>query len=619
MSDRSADDLLTRLLEARSWRAFDVDDAGRLLVGDDAPGSVQLVELAPGEPPRPLTALPGACHGRYLPGERTVVVSHDSDGDERAQLSLLRPDAVSEPVGEDGLRPLVHDPRFIHGLVEVLEGGRVVYSTNRRNGIDFDLVLRVVATGEEAVLYDGGGMIGGVAVSPDGRRVLMTRPGIPALSSQVLLICEGTTIEVTDAAEPAIHAGPQWLPDSSAAVLTTDSGRDHTGIARLDPDLGQLTWLVTDDAHDVSGRLSPDGRRLLVVTDDDGASRLAVHDLSGAHLRDVTVPGVGVADFLTTPRWSPDGGGLALTWTDPATPADVLLVDAATGRSGVAASSRDAVDDLDLVAPTSHGVPTPDGESVPCFVYSPPPGTEPSGSSVVVVHGGPEGQSVRSFSPIVQALVGDGHTVLVPNVRGSVGYGKRWYSLDDVERRLDSVADLAALHDWLPTLGLDPARSALWGGSYGGYMVLAGLAFQPDRWGAGVDIVGISSLVTFLENTSPYRRAHREREYGSLETDREFLERASPLTRIGDVRAPLFVIHGANDPRVPLSEAEQLAEAVRANGVECELVVYEDEGHGLARRVNRLDAYPRALAFLRRALADRPLSVPPPAGRPAAR
>jgi len=238
---------------------------------------------------------------------------------------------------------------------------------------------------------------------------------------------------------------------------------------------------------------------------------------------------------------------------------------------------------------------------------------------VVVVHGGPEGQSVRSFSPTVQALVGDGHTVLVPNVRGSVGYGKRWYSLDDVERRLDSVADLAALHDWLPTLGLDPARSALWGGSYGGYMVLAGLAFQPDRWGAGVDIVGISSLVTFLENTSPYRRAHREREYGSLETDREFLERASPLTRIGDVRAPLFVIHGANDPRVPLSEAEQLAEAVRANGVECELVVYEDEGHGLARRVNRLDAYPRALAFLRRALADRPLSVPPPAGRPAAR
>jgi dipeptidyl aminopeptidase/acylaminoacyl peptidase len=202
----------------------------------------------------------------------------------------------------------------------------------------------------------------------------------------------------------------------------------------------------------------------------------------------------------------------------------------------------------------------------------------------------------------VQALAAQGHTVLVPNVRGSVGYGKRWYSLDDVERRLDSVADLAAIHDFLPSLDLDPARSALWGGSYGGYMVLAGVAFQPERWAAGVDIVGISSLVTFLENTSPYRRAHREREYGSLERNREFLESASPLSRISDVRAPLFVIHGRNDPRVPLSEAEQVAAAVRDNGVEVELVVYDDEGHGLAQRANRLDAYPRAIDFLGRVL-----------------
>ena len=134
--------------------------------------------------------------------------------------------------------------------------------------------------------------------------------------------------------------------------------------------------------------------------------------------------------------------------------------------------------------------------------------------------------------------------------------------------------------------------------------VFGGVSQRPQEQAlrAGVDIVGISSLVTFLENTSPYRRAHREREYGSLERDRDFLERASPLSRVDDIRAPLFVIHGANDPRVPLSEAEQLAAAVRGNDVECELVVYDDEGHGLAKRANRLDAYPRALTFLRRAL-----------------
>ncbi len=175
-------------------------------------------------------------------------------------------------------------------------------------------------------------------------------------------------------------------------------------------------------------------------------------------------------------------------------------------------------------------------------------------------------------------------------------------SLDDLAQRLESVADLADLHAWLPTQGLDPQRAALWGGSYGGYMVLAGLAMQPDRWSARVDIVGISSLVTFLENTSGYRRAYREREYGSLERDRELLERAFPITYLHQIVAPLFVIHGANDPRVSLSEARQIAAALEGKGVPCELRVYDDEGHGLAKRTNKIDAYPAAITFLHRHL-----------------
>ena len=203
----------------------------------------------------------------------------------------------------------------------------------------------------------------------------------------------------------------------------------------------------------------------------------------------------------------------------------------------------------------------------------------------------------------MQPLAGAGHTVLVPNVRGSLGYGKRWYSADDTRRRLDVLDDLAALHDWLAANGLDPSRAALWGGSYGGYLVLAGLAFQPERWAAGVSIVGISSLVTFLENTAAYRRAAREREYGSLETDRDFLVAASPLSRVDSIVAPLLLIHGANDPRVPLSEARQVADALRERGRQCALLAYPDEGHGLAKRANRLDAYPKALDFVTERLA----------------
>jgi dipeptidyl aminopeptidase/acylaminoacyl peptidase len=211
---------------------------------------------------------------------------------------------------------------------------------------------------------------------------------------------------------------------------------------------------------------------------------------------------------------------------------------------------------------------------------------------------------VPSFNPLIQYFVARGFAVAAPNVRGSTGYGKRFHHLDDVRKRLDSVADLGALHDWLATLpGVDATKAAVMGGSYGGYMVLAGLAFQPERWAAGVDVVGISSLVTFLENTSPWRRKFREREYGSLEHDREFLESASPINRVDDMRAPLLIIHGANDPRVPLSEAEQIHKILSEKGVRCDLLVYEDEGHGLAKLKNRLDAYPKAADFLEDVLA----------------
>jgi len=339
---------------------------------------------------------------------------------------------------------------------------------------------------------------------------------------------------------------------------------------------------------------------LLVERNNEGWSELTLHAAStGKRLREVPLPNPGVVTFpYPDPRFSPDGATVAMSLSAPGVPGDVLLLDVASGQTRSLASSS-AVHGA--ATPQVHRVAAADGEQIPCFSYS--PAAAGNGSSVTLVHGGPEEQSRPTFNPIIAALTAAGHTVLVPNVRGSAGYGKRWVSLDDVRLRLDSVSDLAAVHDWLPTLGCDPARAALWGGSYGGYMVLAGCAFQPERWAAGVDIVGMSSLVTFLENTSPYRRAAREREYGTLEHDREFLAQASPLNRIDDVQAALLVIHGANDPRVPLSEAEELHAALTARGVECELLVYPDEGHGLAKRVNRLHAYPRAVDFLGRQLA----------------
>lgn len=579
-----------RLLELRTWRAFDVDDEGRVLAGSDETGRVQLVELAADGTATPLPHLTGVSTAKYVKGERAVVVEHDHGGNERGQLSLLR-------IGEDEFEPLVHDERYLHRLMGVLPG-RIVYSTNRRNKVDFDILVRNLFSGAEEVVYDRGGNQSAAALSPDSRFLATAVATDQAYSTQLVLIdtmpeTETDRVrELTGADEEAYNGRVGWLPDSSGLLVTSNRDREFKAVARVDL-AGNWTWLVASDQHDLTGWLSPDGRKLLVLTNVDGVARLTVHDGStGRQLDEIQLPADGwVSDPLPEPVFSPNSRYVALTFSSPTIPMDVLVVDL---ESAKVAQLTDTGSQLaGMVEPTHVRA----NGQIPCFVYG-------SGTSAVLfLHGGPEGQSQRRFDALVQGLAAAGHVVVVPNIRGSIGYGKSYYSADDRRKRLDSVQDLAVLHDWLPSIGVDPAKVALWGRSYGGYLVLAGLAFLPERWAAGVDIVGISSLVTFLENTSPYRRRAREREYGWLDRDRDFLEEASPLNKVDQIRAPLFVVHGANDPRVPLSEAQQLAEAVRANGVECELVVHADEGHQMANLDNKLATYPRAIEFVTRQLA----------------
>lgn len=587
-------DRLSELLELRASTLFDIDTAGRLLVGNDESGSTQLHELTPGGARAVLTDLGDPCWGKYLPGERAVVVSADEGGTERAQLFLLYPDDPAT-----GLVPLVTDPACIHTLLDV-QADQVLYSTNRRNGVDFDVVLRTVSSGYERIVWDHGGWVNAAAISADGRYVAMQRQSLQPASTQLLLadLASGEVVPVTDAAVAGDWQPPRWL--DGAVVSSSDAGTEFHTVRRYDVDAGAWTTLLADPAADLYAWPAPDGRRLAVVRTEDGADRLDVYPVSGGGLGDsfeVGLPDTGVITFRTELIWSPDSSDLGVTYASPVQPPDVYLwSDGAAERRTV---SNPLAMTADLVEPASDRVPTPDGEQVPVYLFR---GTRADGAVVIYIHGGPEAASVRSWSPVIAGLALAGFTVVVPNVRGSAGYGRRWISLDDVELRLDSVGDLGAVHSWLPSIGGDPSRVALYGGSYGGYMVLAGLAFQPELWAAGVDLVGVSSLVTFLENTSAYRRAYREREYGRLDTHRDFLEKASPLSRIGEVRAPLFLVHGRNDPRVPLSEAEQVAAALRTRDIECDLIVYADEGHGLAKRANRLDAYPKAVAFLERHL-----------------
>jgi dipeptidyl aminopeptidase/acylaminoacyl peptidase len=397
---------------------------------------------------------------------------------------------------------------------------------------------------------------------------------------------------------------PVWSADGRSFFLSTNAGRDARAISRYDRD--SRAWEVVVESEwdlDCHGDLS--GRWLLVHANEDGYSRLVLHDAHTlAVAYEVPLPGRGVVE---SPVFSADGSRLAFRFSSPVDPGDTWIFAVDARRLERATELPRPVAREALREPELHRFRSFDGESVPVFLW------EPDGDGpfpvVVMVHGGPESQFrpafLPSYTPLQQHLVSRGYAVAAPNVRGSTGYGKRYEHLDDVRLRLDSVRDLAALHDWLGTRPrLDAARAVLYGRSYGGYMVLAGLAFQPELWAAGIECVGISNFVTFLANTAPWRRAVREPEYGSLERDRDFLVEASPRTHVDRIQAPLFIQHGANDPRVPLSETEQIHRVLTEKGIRCELLVHADEGHAIAKLENRIETFERAVAFLDDVLGD---------------
>jgi dipeptidyl aminopeptidase/acylaminoacyl peptidase len=551
----------------RSWSS----DGSWLLVACDLSGTRQLYRLPvdSGELEQ-LTSFAEPVDGQLLPDDR-LLLEIDAGGNERGQLHLA---------GE----PLVVDPRFIHRTPHVSRDGKLLaYSTNRRNGLDFDIVVRLLESGEERSFELGGWCASG-EISPDGRWVVAEQLGELSGDSNLFLLGveSGEVVHVTPHDGAAEYLSPFWLPDSSGLLCATNEGRDTFAVSRYTLGGG---WQVVHAADwDLECFGDHAGRHLLLVANEDGYSRA----------EGLSLPGEGLAEHFV---FSPDGTRVAFAFSTPTEPHQVWLHDFG---SGAARKLTDLGAVEDGVEPELHRFESFDGESVPVFLFR-PEGEGPF-PVVVTVHGGPESQwrpwYSGGFGAFTQHLVARGYAVAAPNVRGSTGYGKRFEHLDDVEKRLDSVADLASLHAWLAARPeIDGSRAVVYGRSYGGYMVLAALAFQPELWAAGIEFVGISNLRTFLENTSVWRRAAREREYGPL-SDPELLERLSPWSRLDAIRAPLFIEHGRNDPRVPVSESEAIHQELVRRGVRCELVIYEDEGHPVEKLANRVDVFERAVAFL---------------------
>jgi dipeptidyl aminopeptidase/acylaminoacyl peptidase len=545
------------------------------------------------------------------PSDERLIYARDLGGNEKAQFYVLH-------VGDSTELPLTAGyEEAMHLFGEwSRDGTQVLFAANRRDPGHFDLYVQPL-DGEARLVWrnDEPGYLRNLSFSPDGGRVVMTRMSSSFCHDLIEVDLDaGTARLISPSAEYTRYNSVCYAPDGRSLFLNTDLDSDYLHIVRLNLDDLTTEPVVSLEWDAELMALSPEGRYLAYAVNVEGASELRLLDLADGRTRiapGLSVPPgvVGMADSRLV--FSSDSSYLAFSFTNAIRTYDIYVWDLAkasleTDRvRPVTQSSHGGIPVDTFLAPELVHYPTFDrvGEAgvrqIPAWFYKPAWRQQTPMPVILFVHGGPESQFRPFFHFLIQYLLSRGYGVLAPNVRGSTGYGKAYSHLDDVEKRMDSVADLAHAATWLKEQpDVDGDRLAVYGGSYGGFMVLSALATYPDLWAAAVDIVGISNFVTFLENTSDYRRAHREAEYGSLDTDRKFLQRISPLNHVGEMAAPLFVIHGANDPRVPLSEAEQLVEALSGRGIPVEFLVFDDEGHGLAKLKNKLVAYPAVADFL---------------------
>lgn len=608
---------LERYLQIRSASGASFSPDGRFVSFlSNVTGVAQVWQVpVTGGWPVQLTFRSDSVHGAwYNPRRHELVYSMDAGGNERTQLYRLRGVAgnTDHGLGDGWLDDdLTRRPDAIHTFGGFNhDGDTIAFAANRDDPSRFDIYVQKIGDPTARLVQKGpGGFYTVIGWSPDDTTLLVLHNESNFNQNLYLVaVADGKARLLTPHQGEVQYHSPAWAADGKAIYLTTTAeNRDLAALARLDVATGRLTFLESPQLpHEVENvAASPQGRWLACLLNVDGRSELRLLDVKTGKTSTVADLPLGVIDGL---EFAPDDSRLAFTLNGPRYNPDIWLIDLPAGKPRqLTFASRAGIPVSEFVEPELIRYRTFDGRLIPAWFYKPPVGGgNPAGRPppvIVYPHGGPESQYRPTFNSLFQYFLSRGYAVLAPNVRGSTGYGTAYMNLDNTIRRMDAVADLAHAALWLRDQRQgDPKRLAVYGGSYGGFMVLAQLTHYPELWAAGIDVVGICNFVTFLEKTGPYRRAHREAEYGNLREHREFLEKISPIHHVDKIRCPLMVIHGANDPRVPIHEAEQIVAALKKRGVPVEYLRYEDEGHGLAKLKNRLDAYPKMADFLDRHL-----------------
>jgi dipeptidyl aminopeptidase/acylaminoacyl peptidase len=485
------------------------------------------------------------------------------------------------------------------------KGDRIAYTSTRRTGADTDVyVMDPEKPKSDRCLAEmhGGGWVPTDWSPDDSQIAVLEEVSVSQSDIWLLDVATGQKRRVTSSANAGkiAYGDARFSSDGRSLYTTTNKGSEFQRLIRIDLATGAEAPVMEETAWDVENfDLSRDGRRLAVVTDEDGASVLRIVDVAARKSARVSLP-LGTIGSL---RWHKNSRDLAFTFSGAQSPSDVYGYDAETGKlerwteSETGGLNAAAFAQPELVRWKSF-----DGRTISGFLYLPPARDTGPRPVVISIHGGPEGQARPGFLARWNYYLNElGVALIFPNVRGSTGFGKTFVDLDNGYGREDSVKDIGALIDWVKTRReLDAGRIMVTGGSYGGFMTLASAVAYNDRIRCALDVVGISNFVTFLQSTESYRRDLRRVEYGD-ERDpkmRVFLEKISPLTNAGKITKPLFVVAGGNDPRVPATESEQIAATVRKNGSPVWYLMAKDEGHGFAKKRNQDFQFYTTIAFI---------------------
>jgi dipeptidyl aminopeptidase/acylaminoacyl peptidase len=560
---------------------------------------LHLVKM-PGGARQQLTFYPDAVNnGRFHPkGGDYIIFSKDIGGGEWYQLYRYDVKTGEVTLLTDGKARNLTGP-WSSG------GDQIAYMSTRRTGKDTDLwVMNPADPKSDHLLTQltGGGWQP-LDWSPDDKKILLEEE--LSINESYLWLVDTATGEKTaltprETAEKVSYGDGRFSKDGKGIYVTTDKDSEFHRLAYMDLATKAPNYLTTKIRWDVvTFDITKDGRRIAFVTDEDGISVL--HAMDTGTTGELAMPKLP-AGVIGGIRWNPEGREIGFTIQTARAPADCYSLDIATLKAERWTTSESAVKtesfpEAELVQWKSF-----DGKMISGFLYRPPPKFTGKRPVLVDIHGGPEGQSQPVFLGRNNYLLNEmGVALIFPNVRGSTGYGKTFTLLDNGFKRDDTYKDINALFDWIAAQpNLDADRIAIMGGSYGGLMVLAVSTFYSDRIRCSVDIVGISNLVTFLEHTEAYRRDLRRAEYGD-ERDpkmREFLEKIAPMNNIEKIKKPMMVVAGKNDPRVPLSESEQIVAALKKQNTPVWYVMGKDEGHGFRKKPNQDYQFYATVEFL---------------------